>query len=91
MVGLVSGHPHRFKRKPGFDPTQPYRHCIQSPAFARRFGALTEVELFTRVVSYCGAQRGRSLGEAEIELQDADGVGHIFQFETVFNGHEALT
>ena len=91
MVALVSGHPHRYKRKPGFDATQPCRHCIQSPAFAHRFGTLSEVELFAHAVSYCGAQRGGLLGEAEIELRDADGAGHIFQFETFFNGHEALT
>lgn len=91
MVALVSGHPHRYKRKPGFDATQPCRHCIQSPAFAHRFGALSEVELFAHAVSYCGAQRGGLLGEAEIELRDADGAGHIFLFETFFNGHEALT
>jgi hypothetical protein len=85
MVGLVTGHSHRSRRKADFDPTQPCRYCVQSPNFALRFGHVTEVQLFQCVVRYCGAQRGGALGGDEIVLQDASGERHLFHFETFFN------
>jgi hypothetical protein len=91
LVALVTGHPHRTKRKADFDPKSPCRYFIRSPAFAQKFGHLVETDLFDVVVSYCGAQKGGPLGTNEIVLQDHDSVDHIFQFETFFNGHEALT
>lgn len=57
MVALVSGHPHPAKRKPDFDPNNPCRYCVQSPAFALRFGGLGEVDLFRVVTGYAGAAR----------------------------------
>lgn len=91
MVALVSGHPHPAKRKPDFDPNNPCRYCVQSPAFALRFGGLGEVDLFRVVTGYAGAQRGGSLGAREVFLSDAGSERHLFRFETFFNGHEALT
>jgi hypothetical protein len=91
MVGLVTGHPHRTRRKYDFDPAQPCRYCVQSPSFARRFVQVTEVQLFQCIASYCGAQRGGCLGEGEIVLQDVSGERHLFHFETFFNRYEALT
>jgi hypothetical protein len=91
MVAMVSGHPHPLKRKPDFNPADPCRHCVHSPAFALRFGAATEISLFRAVASYSGSQRGGSLGQREITLSDVNGDPHVFRFETFFNGHEALT
>jgi hypothetical protein len=91
MVALVTGHPHPAKRKSDFDPLNPCRYCVQSPAFAQRFGGLGEVDLFRVVTGYAGAQRGGSLGAREVLLSDAASERHLFRFETFFNGHEALT
>ncbi|TJW91879.1 DUF955 domain-containing protein, partial [Neisseria gonorrhoeae] len=87
MVALVTRHPHPAKRKPNFDPLNPCRYCVQSPAFAQRFGGLGEVDLFRVVASYAGAQRGVSLGAKEVLLSDAASERHLFRFETFFNGH----
>lgn len=91
MVALVTGHPHPTKRKIGFDPAAPCRYCVESPPFRERFGTITEPQLFELIVSYSGAQRGGNLGQDEVLLLDRNGNGHIFAFETFFNGHEALT
>lgn len=91
MVGLVTGHPHSSRRKAEFDPADPCRYCVQSPSFTLRFGHVSEIELFRHVASYCGAQRGGKLGEAEIVLIDATRTRHLFRFETFFNSYEALT
>jgi len=91
MVALVSGHPHRDKRGPQFDPAKPCKHFVPSSAFTHRFGSTSEVWLFAAVTSYCGRQRGGLLGEAEIVLGDVNGEDHVFHFETFFNSYEALT
>lgn len=91
IVALVTGHPHPARRKVDFDVANPCRYCVESPPFRERFGALQEIDLFAAVVGYCGAQRGGTLGRCEVLLQDLNGDRHLFEFETFFNGHEALT
>jgi Zn-dependent peptidase ImmA (M78 family) len=91
MVALVTGHPHPAKRKPDFDLASPCRYCVESPPFRERFGNVSEPELFQAIASYCGAQGGGCLGEAEIVLRDRSGELHVFALETFFNRHEALT
>jgi len=91
MVAIVSGHPHPAKRKLDFNPADPCRYCVQSPAFALRFGVATEIALFQAIASYSGPQRGGSLGQRDVTLTDVNGDPHVFRFETFFNGHEALT
>lgn len=91
MVALVTGHPHPSKRKPGFDPSNPCRYCVESLPFRERFGEIPEPQLFKLIVGYSGAQRGGCLGRDQVILPDRNGDGHIFEFETFFNGHEALT
>jgi hypothetical protein len=91
IVALVSGHPHPARRKADFDPARPCRYCVESPPFRERFGASSEVELFAKIVGYSGAQRGGSLGRREVLLLDLNGDRHVFDFETFFNRHEALT
>lgn len=91
IVALVTGHPHPARRKTDFDPANPCRYCVESPPFRQRFGSLRESDLFAMIVGYCGAQRGGSLGRSEVLLADLNGDRHIFDFETFFNSHEALT
>lgn len=91
MVAIVSGHPHPAKRNADFDPANPCRYCVESPVFRDRFGQISEVELFSAILSYSGPQRGGALGQAEIVLCDRNGDRHVFAFETFFNSHEALT
>jgi hypothetical protein len=91
MVGVVSGHPHPAKRAQDFDPNKPCRYCVQSPSFAARFGNTSEPALFRAIASYSQARRAGPLGEREVVLTDVNGDGHVFRFETFFNGYEALT
>jgi hypothetical protein len=91
MVALVTGHPHSSRRKADFDPSNPCRYCVQSPLFRENFGRLTDADLFGIVSGYSGSQRAGPLGEAEVLLVNGEGQRHIFQFETFFNGYEALT
>ena len=91
LVGMISGHPHPIRRGKDFDPSNPCRHFIQSPAFRRYFSKISEVQLFGEVSGYCGAQGGGPLGEGEILLIDDNGDHHYFQFETFFNKYDALT
>jgi hypothetical protein len=80
-----------LRRKADFDTANPCRYCVESPPFRERFGSLHETDLFSAVVGYCGAQGGGSLGRSEVVLLDRNGEGHVFDFETFFNRHEALT
>ena len=91
LVGMISGHPHPTKRGKDFDPSNPCRHFIRSPAFRRHFGKISEVQLFREVSGYCGAQGGGPLGEDELVLIDDNGDRHCFHFETFFNRYDALT
>lgn len=91
MVGMITCHPHASRRPGDFDPSDPCRHFIRSPAFARYFGRTSESYLFSRVASYCGPQRGGPLGEDEIILTDDNGGKHYFHFESFFNRYDTLT
>ena len=91
IVGMISSHPHVSRRPNTFDPTNPCRHFIQSPAFRRRFTGISEADLFAIVASYCGSQSGGPLGESELTLIDDNGDRHRFFFETFFNTYDALT
>ncbi|RZK36751.1 MAG: ImmA/IrrE family metallo-endopeptidase, partial [Hymenobacter sp.] len=37
LVGMITGHPHKSKRKADFDAANPAKYFIQSPMFAERF------------------------------------------------------
>jgi len=91
IVGMITSHPHVSRWPDDFDPSEPCRHFIRSPAFARCFGQWSEAELFTHVAAYCGAQGGGPLGEAELILTDDNDDRHRFHFETFFNRYDALT
>ena len=91
IVGMISCHPHKLLRPESFNPLEPCRHFIQSPAFARRFRKTSQADIFTDVASYCSSQSGGPLGEAELILTDDNGTQHYFFFETFFNRYDALT
>lgn len=89
IVGIISCHPHPSRHPDDFDPTQPCRHCIQSPAFATHFSRITEAELFQAVASYCNAKNGGPIGAAELILTDDNGDEHLFAFESFFIRYKA--
>ena len=91
MVGLMSCHPHASKRPADFNPLDPCKHLIQSSAFRRQFGKISEMELFAAVANYCGSQSGGFLGRSELVLNDDNGVPQSFYFETFYNRYDALT
>ena len=75
---MISFHPHKLLRPESFNPLEPCRHFIQSPAFARRFRKTSQADIFRDVASYCGSQSGGPLGEAELILTDDNGTQHYF-------------
>ena len=91
IVGMITRHPHISQRPSDFDPFDPCRHFIRSPAFVRRFRTVSELEMFEKVAGYCGAQKGGPLGEDVLLLADDNGDQHGFYFETFFNRYDALT
>jgi Zn-dependent peptidase ImmA (M78 family) len=84
MVALISCHPHLSRRPADFNALQPCRHCIQSPAFAARFGQVSERAIFEAVGSYCNAKSGGPIGTAEVRLRDDNGEDHVFTFESFY-------
>ncbi len=91
MIGLMTCHPHPSREPVDFDPRKPCKHFIQSVAFQKQFGKVSETELFKALRSYCGNQGGGPLGQSELVLTDDNGEDHRFAFETFFNRHDALT
>jgi len=84
MVAMISCHPHPIRRGAAYNPLQPCRHCIQSPAFDAWFSSVSEISLFGAAASYCNAKTGGHLGSAEVVLRDDNGNDHAFLFETFF-------
>jgi len=91
MFALVSGHPHVARRTVEFDPNNPCRYYVQSPAFRLRFADYAETHIFGLIAAYCGAQRGGMLGQGEVLLNDVNQIVHIFDCQTFFNRYDALT
>ena len=89
LFGIVSVHPKLLSDE--FDPSAPTRYFIESPAFKRQFGNVTEVAAFKGIQSYATWARGGPLGEGEVIFAGRDGERHVFHMETFFNRHEALT
>jgi hypothetical protein len=89
MVAMVSPHPHRLPED--HNPVSPCKYFIQSPAFRQQFGSVAEAQVFGMLIGYCRNAKGGLLGRDEVVVCDDNGDNHIFQFETFFNTHEALT
>jgi hypothetical protein len=85
IIGLVGRHPRDFDND---EPT--FRHFVPSAAFHRAFN-IPGVDLLTREVrAYCQGKRG-PIGRGEVIIAAKDGKRHVFQFETFYNGYDALT
>ncbi len=91
VVGVITGHPHLLRRTPDHDPNNPCRHFIQSLAFSKMFGRISEIEVFNQMSGYCGSQSGGMLGREELILADDNGDQHRFSFETFYNRYDSLT
>ncbi len=89
MIGLVT--PPTWDLPAQFDPFNPCRYCIESPAFKANFSRVTESELFRMISGYCRRRKGGPVGSDEVLLHDDNGSGHIFLFESFWNGYELLT
>lgn len=85
IIGLVGQHPRDFDNdKPNF------RHVVPSVAFDKAFD-IPSVDTFTHELrAYCWGKRG-PLGHGEVVIVAKDGKRHAFQFETFYNGYDALT
>jgi hypothetical protein len=84
VFGLVSQHP----RHPPAE--EPIRYFIRSRSFESQFAAVSAMQLFEVLKTFCFGSRG-PIGQCEITLADSNGEGHIFFVETFYNSHEALT
>lgn len=91
VVGLITGHPHRFKRATDFNPLKPCRYFIRLGMFRRQFANISEADLFNFVSSYCTPAKGGSLGAAECNLVDLGGNKVRFRFETFHFHYDVLT
>jgi hypothetical protein len=85
IIGAIGQHPGQPLAGPGF------RHLIPSSAFDQRFNLPNPDELIASLRGYC-RQNGRGpLGQGEILIKDRSACCHAFDFETFFNGYDALT
>jgi hypothetical protein len=85
IIGAIGQHPGQPLSGPGF------RHLIPSVAFDQRFNLPNPDELIASLRGYC-RQNGRGhLGQGEILISDRSACCHAFDFETFFNGYDALT
>lgn len=91
LIGVIHYHPHPRFASSKFDPANPCRHFIQSDAFLREFGGVTEHDIFKLLAGYCAPRRGGPLGESTAILTDDNGDEHEFAFETFSFTHECLT
>lgn len=89
MAGLVTCHPQHLPED--HNPAAPCKYFVVSPAFHRRFGSITERQMFDALSSYCSYRERGPLGSEEICLVDDNGEHHIFYFETFSNSYEVLT
>lgn len=81
---LVSQHPKHERGE------KPVRHFVRSKLFAERFPRVSPMQVFEAATRYCWALRG-PLGRDDVEFAAADGSNHVFNLDTFYNGHEALT
>ena len=89
IFGIVSPHPKYLCDD--FDPRNPCRYFIESPAFRTRFGTVTETEAFESIQRYASGARGGPLGKGYGDFVDCNGELHRFHMETFCNHYEALT
>jgi hypothetical protein len=85
IIGAVGQHPNQQAEGPCF------RHLIPSLAFDTRFD-VPNLDVFIQSIrNYCRWGKRGPLGNGEIVLTDRNGRQHEFDFETFYNGYDALT
>lgn len=85
ILGAIGRHPSDSSDGPCF------RHLIPSMAFNQQFNAPDLEELILSIRSYCRLNGRGHLGHGEIVLRDRATHRHAFDFETFYNGYDALT
>ena len=85
LFGIIGAHPQDMTGKSLF------RHFIPSRAYNERFRWPEKDKLVDTIRSYCVGRYHGPLGSGEMEIGDILGRRHVFQIETFFNGHDALT
>lgn len=88
-VGVISGHPNHLPED--FKPINPCEYLIRSRSFVAQFTSIDELTVFAAVRGYCKWVKRGPLGADEVLLKDMAGKEHIFEFETFYNGYQALT
>lgn len=89
IFGMISAHP--IYKSIDFDPENPCRYFIQSPAFRNKFDNITEIEIFNKLSVFLNGHKKGPLGQGEISLKDLNGDSHIFLLESFSNGYDTLT
>jgi len=85
IIGAIGRHPGQPHTGPGF------RYLIPSLAFDQRFDLPNPDELIAHISGYCRRNGRGHLGSGEILIEDRFAHRHAFDFETFFNGYDALT
>jgi hypothetical protein len=85
IIGAVGLHPGVQDEGPCF------RHLIPSVAFDQKFEVPDPDELIVFIRNYCRLNGRGHLGHGEIVMQDRSTRRHVFDFETFYNGYDALT
>jgi hypothetical protein len=85
IIGAIGQHPGQPCAGAGF------RHLIPSLAFDQRFNLPNPDELIASLRNYCRPYGRGHLGHGEILITDRFARRHAFDFETFYNGYDALT
>jgi hypothetical protein len=85
IIGAIGQHPGDIGNGPSF------RHLIPSMAFDHNFNIPDPNELILAIRDYCRPNGRGHLGKGEIILSDRYSRRHLFDFETFYNGYDALT
>ncbi len=85
IIGAIGQHPGVQGEGPCF------RHLIPSMAFNQKFDVPDPDELIVSIRNYCRLSGRGYLGVGEVLLRDRSARIHTFDFETFYNGYDALT
>jgi len=88
-LGLVGPHPKGSAKRAG--ETQECRYFIRSRRFIEQFANFTEQGAYDLLCANSLFRRGGPIANTEVVLIDDRGDKHLFQLESFYNGHEALT
>lgn len=91
LLGIIHYHPNPRLSSAKADPANPCRHFIQSPAFAKRFSRVSERAVYDLICGYIEHRSGGPLGTKLLPLDDDNGDGHEFAFETFSLRHQCIT